>query len=418
MEKIVQLSCPVKTYKWGKIGEASEVASLAERQSLDFKIDPEEPYAELWMGAHPQGMAKLIGNDTNSTLGQLIESNPDLLGNNIINKFGATLPYLFKVLSINKALSIQAHPTKDHAKRLHTLYPGKYPDPNHKPEMAIAITKFEALCGFRPLNEILDYFENIGELILLVGQEAYDKLKNAAENSSLVEDALKNCISNLMECDVNIIKTQATGLTGRLKESQCKGEDTTSCLGNLFLRIHDQFPGDVGCFMIYFLNYITLDPFESIFLGPNLAHAYLSGDIMECMACSDNVVRAGLTPKFKDVKTLIEMLNYTPQSVEEIKFHPEKIDDFESVYDPPVEDFTVRKVLIPSGSQSEYEFKETEGPSIFITIRGKCKMIGGSNADKSLNLSRGTVVFAGCNEIVTLKDIDKDELLIFQAYCV
>ena len=58
------------------------------------------------------------------------------------------------------------------------------------------------------------------------------------------------------------------------------------------------------------MNHVRLEPGEAMFLGPNLIHAYLSGDCVECMACSDNVVRAGLTPKLIDVPTLCSMLEY------------------------------------------------------------------------------------------------------------
>jgi hypothetical protein len=53
-----------------------------------------------------------------------------------------------QVLSVAKALSIQAHPDKKLAEVLHALRPSTYKDDNHKPEMAIAITEFRALCGF------------------------------------------------------------------------------------------------------------------------------------------------------------------------------------------------------------------------------------------------------------------------------
>ena len=61
-----------------------------------------------------------------------------------------------------------------------------------------------------------------------------------------------------------------------------------------------------------------------MFLKANLPHAYLSGDCVECMACSDNVVRAGLTPKFMDVPTLCQMLNYEPKSADANKFTAER----------------------------------------------------------------------------------------------
>lgn len=66
------------------------------------------------------------------------------------------------------------------------------------------------------------------------------------------------------------------------------------------------------------------------------------------MASSDNVVRAGLTPKYKDVDTLLEMLEYIPQTVEETKFTP-VVDSGDlniSTYNPPVDDFIVRKVEV------------------------------------------------------------------------
>jgi mannose-6-phosphate isomerase len=76
------------------------------------------------------------------------------------------------------------------------------------------------------------------------------------------------------------------------------------------LRLCRDFPGDVGVFSPYLLNVVTLAPGEAIFLAANEPHAYLSGDCVEVMACSDNVVRAGLTPKYKDVATLTGMLTY------------------------------------------------------------------------------------------------------------
>ena len=63
------------------------------------------------------------------------------------------------------------------------------------------------------------------------------------------------------------------------------------------LRLEEQFPGDVGAMAPLFLNYLLIAPGESFFMAANEPHAYVAGEILECMACSDNVVRAGLTPK-------------------------------------------------------------------------------------------------------------------------
>ena len=58
------------------------------------------------------------------------------------------------------------------------------------------------------------------------------------------------------------------------------------------------------------LNVLSLHKGDAIYLGADIPHAYLSGDIVETMACSNNVVRAVLTPKAIDKETLVSMLTY------------------------------------------------------------------------------------------------------------
>lgn len=55
------------------------------------------------------------------------------------------------------------------------------------------------------------------------------------------------------------------------------GKDTSSSNGDLLLRLHSQYPGDIGCFSIYFLNYVVLEPGQAMFLGANEPHAYIYG---------------------------------------------------------------------------------------------------------------------------------------------
>ncbi|CAK5038833.1 unnamed protein product [Meloidogyne enterolobii] len=61
-----------------------------------------------------------------------------------------------KIMSIRHTLSLQVHPTKEQAILLNKQNPINYPDQNHKPELAYALTRFELLCGFRPAGEILE----------------------------------------------------------------------------------------------------------------------------------------------------------------------------------------------------------------------------------------------------------------------
>ncbi|RHY33215.1 hypothetical protein DYB32_001796 [Aphanomyces invadans] len=138
-----RLECVVQQYAWGKKGTCSIVANLKSDASVQaasdktYAIKDNEPYAELWMGTHPNGPSSIA--DTSQLLSEWIKENPWALGNT------TDIPYLFKVLSVNQALSIQAHPDKSAAKRLHKDFPHIYKDANHKPEMAIALTHFEAL---------------------------------------------------------------------------------------------------------------------------------------------------------------------------------------------------------------------------------------------------------------------------------
>ena len=106
----MELRCAVQQYAWGKYGLNSEVAQLNGHGDPDFLVDETSPYAELWMGTHPNGPSILKGSS--QKLSEWILANPECLGTKVRQKFGVQLPFLFKVLSVNQALSVQAHPDK------------------------------------------------------------------------------------------------------------------------------------------------------------------------------------------------------------------------------------------------------------------------------------------------------------------
>ena len=95
-----------------------------------------------------------------------------------------------------------------------------------------------------------------------------------------------------------------------LSNDQQREEEEQRYLLQLMSRLNSDYPNDRGVLCPLLLNCLRLAPGEAFFMGPNEPHAYISGDIVECMALSDNTVRAGLTPKFKDVDTLCSMLHY------------------------------------------------------------------------------------------------------------
>jgi mannose-6-phosphate isomerase len=77
------------------------------------------------MGTHPSLPSKDL--ETQRTLNDLVQDNQALLSSGIAERYENKLPFLFKVLSINKALSIQAHPNKKLAEQLHAKDPKNYP---------------------------------------------------------------------------------------------------------------------------------------------------------------------------------------------------------------------------------------------------------------------------------------------------
>ncbi|XP_033638129.1 mannose-6-phosphate isomerase-like [Asterias rubens] len=410
----VALKCAVQQYAWGRIGEDSEVATLTQASDPDFQLRADEPYAELWMGTHGKGPSIVVGEDS-KPLKDWIQANPDCLGDKVRSKFNAQLPFLFKVLSVNKALSIQAHPHKELAETLRAEHPENYPDDNHKPEMAIALTAFEGLNGFRPLTEIDEFLKTVPEFRAVVGEDNAAKLTAELETGGNDgKSVLKECFTGLMTREAEVIKTQLDLLVKRLE-----AQESESSHRELLLRLNSQFPGDVGCFCSYFLNHIILQPGEAMFLGPNEPHAYLSGNCMECMACSDNVVRAGLTPKFKDVENLCKMLTYISSPAQD-KLFPSVTDPGDScvtVYDPPVPDFAVARIKVSEGVES-YAVTAYDSASILITISGQAEASHPSFGNgKTLTLKKGSVTFLSANHSLPLKLEKSEGFLSFRAYC-
>ncbi|XP_059512780.1 mannose-6-phosphate isomerase isoform X2 [Myotis daubentonii] len=419
-QRVFPLSCVVQQYAWGKMGANSEVARLLASSDPLARISEDKPYAELWMGTHPRGDAKILDSRISQrTLGQWIAENQDCLGSKVKDTFNGKLPFLFKVLSVETALSIQAHPNKELAEKLHLQAPQHYPDSNHKPEMAIALTSFQGLCGFRPVEEIVTFLTKVPEFQFLVGDNATTQLKQSlSQDSQAMASALQRGFSHLMESKKQLVVEQLNLLVKRISQQVAAGNNVEDICGELLLQLHQQYPGDIGCFAIYFLNLLTLKPGEAMFLEANVPHAYLKGDCVECMACSDNTVRAGLTSKFIDVPTLCEMLSYTPSPSKDRLFPPKwsQEDPYLSLYAPPVPDFAVMKMEVP-GSDTEYKVSALDSASILLMVQGTVTA-STPTAQAEIPLKRGGVLFIGANESVSLKLTVPEDLLIFRACCL
>ncbi|OQU86416.1 hypothetical protein SORBI_3003G087900 [Sorghum bicolor] len=210
-QRLLRLRCAVQHYEWGQHGAASLVARLA-----DQNPDPARPYAELWMGTHPSGPSTLLGDG--ALLRDWLARNPDALGPAVAARWGGDLPFLFKVLSVAKALSIQAHPDKKLAEVLHALRPSTYKDDNHKPEMAIAFTEFRALCGFAPIEELKDVLRTVPEIEGLIGHEDTGKLMNMKEYDGVseVKSSLRSAFAKLMTASKDMVSEAVAKLISRL----------------------------------------------------------------------------------------------------------------------------------------------------------------------------------------------------------
>ncbi|MBP9838210.1 MAG: mannose-6-phosphate isomerase, class I [Proteobacteria bacterium] len=365
----LKLYCPAKVSNWGKKAEESIIAKFSPQSKNDDLL------AEFWMGTHPSNPALVEVGGQKITLNDLIKQEPrEILGENISTKFNNELPFLFKILSINTALSIQAHPNKMLAAELRKKNPTQYPDSNHKPEMGIALTEVELLYGFAKYEKIKNSLELVEEFRNLLSEQTLEKVKIGSN------DYLKSVLTDVMRADKDIIKVESQKLYQRLSQ-----KNNLSPQERWILKLSGDFPeGDVGIFGFYILDFYKLMPDEAVFIGPNIAHAYLSGDVIECMACSDNVVRAGLTPKFQDVDTLLQMLDYKVDSLTIIK--PESHSGL-STYKTPATEFAISKLDF---SAKQVVLNQEQLPAILLCLGGEAEIVVNSNLQ---SIKEGEVYF-------------------------
>lgn len=348
----------VQHYAWGSCGAGSLVARLSGLSS------DSRPCAELWFGAHPKGAA-LAGDGSDSVrLDQLIASAPEaILGKRVAAAFGDTLPFLFKILSVGQALSIQAHPDRDNARKLHQERPEHYPDCNHKPEMAIALSRMELLYGFRRVQEIIEQCAHTPELSAVIGAERLAALQQA--QGANVAAALREVHRELLLGDQVTREKQLKLLSERLEGAV---HDPHDLLAKKLLAVYGT--ADTGILTSYIMNICTLETGEAIWIGPNIPHAYLYGDMVECMANSDNVVRAGLTGKFQDAEVLLAMLRYEespPVRVGESR--PPGVFQLRE-FDVPVREFRIAEIA----GRGSVELHLNDGPALVFCLEGSVEL--------------------------------------------
>ena len=257
------------------------------------------PMAEIWFGTHP-GSVTFDLEQAERSLADLREGKP--------------LSFLLKILAADTALSIQAHPSKAQAEAgferesaagisLSAAH-RNYKDANHKPEMIVALSEFQALAGFKTETEIRELLEDIQSY------PAAEELREAAAGwMKLLESGLEVLIEDLLSNRENF------GLNSVALAALAEFDGRF----DLAATLNETYPGDPGILVAMFMNHVHLEIGEALFLPAGVVHAYLSGLGIEIMAASDNVLRGGLTPKHIDVPELLKVVSFEGGPVELVK---------------------------------------------------------------------------------------------------
>lgn len=392
----------IQHYAWGMRGEEAFIPRL-----LGFNPKPDVPYAELWVGAHPKAPSIIEVNGVEEPLHKIIEKFPQqILGKKTAEKYNGKLPFLLKVLSAGEALSIQAHPNKKQAKFLHAKDPQHYPDDNHKPEIAIALDSLTALVGFKSFASIQHMLQDYPEISEFIGAEMTQVFCSAGDVEKDQQRALlKDLFVRLMHrslTHVGDLEKACSKLARRLysENNNLKEQDL------FFLELFKKYGGDVGLFSIYLLNLITLTAGEAVFLKAGVPHAYLRGNIVECMANSDNVVRAGLTPKFKDVETLVDILTYEPGPVPVISANGEN-----AVYATPAAEFRITRFMQQEASVNHLQNDHNMKILLLVEGEGTMKWRG----EKERFVRGQSFLIPACLENVTIEWQTPATLFVAQA---
>lgn len=389
----LRLTGRVQESAWGRVGRRSRISSMVPGHAEDARL------AEFWIGGHHKAPSPLeLPDGTTLPLDEALRRYPHaLLGDSVARRFNGTLPFLLKILSVNGeyGLSIQLHPTKAKAEELHRRAPQHYPDDNHKPEVGVALSPVTLLYGVKGRAALSTLFAALPDVRRFIGEEIVERVTqgNDEEEIEAIKAAFVACFAldevRLRKC--NEYLAQALPCASDLQEESA-----------LFVRLSAKYGmEDPGLLAMLLMRQVHLAPGQAIFIGANVPHAYLEGDLIECMACSDNVVRAGLTPKYKDVETLLEVIDCSP-SVSGI-FAPSVGADGFLVVSTPTEEFQLQ--ILPEGS-SRAVIPATDAPSVVLCV-GRGATITSLETGRRLELADGGAALlppsTGAYEVVTFE---------------
>lgn len=327
--RIHRLDNPVQHYAWGSHTAIPEL--------LGQPTPAAEPWAELWMGAHPVATSQVKGPDASEPLDAFIARDPEaVLGAAVAARFAGRLPFLFKVLAAAAPLSIQAHPSPAQAREgferenregVALDAPHRcYRDAHHKPELICALTPFHALNRFREPGEIADRFAAMDEPILA---QPIAALRDRPDREGLA--AFFQTLWTQGE------PARCAAIASGVDWARLRGHGDPAA--RWVDSLASRHPGDIGVLAPLLLNVVELAPGEAMFLPAGELHSYLEGVGIEIMANSDNVLRGGLTAKYVNVPELLRALTFRAGAIERLR--PRAVAAGEGRYETPAEEFAL-----------------------------------------------------------------------------
>ncbi|AOP43005.2 mannose-6-phosphate isomerase [Edwardsiella piscicida] len=356
MQKMINA---IQHYAWGSHDALSNLYGIANPDN--------QPMAELWMGAHPLNSSRVQdAHGAEQSLRDHIAADPRAqLGDAVARRFGE-LPFLFKVLCAAQPLSIQVHPNKraaeagfarEEAAGIALNAPNRnYKDANHKPELVYALTPFAAMNGFREFDQIAALLQSLAD--------AHPDIAGFIAHPNA--DTLRTLFANLL----NMQGEEKAHALRRLREEMAHQQGV---VWDTLRTIAPIYPDDSGLFSPLLLNVIALAPGQAMFLDAETPHAYLHGVGLEVMANSDNVLRAGLTPKYIDVAELLANVRFVAKPRDTLLTAP-CTSGAERRFPVPVADFAFAVHTLSAQPRPLHQ----ESAAVLFCIRGEARLQQGA----------------------------------------
>ncbi|KAL9114992.1 MAG: hypothetical protein Q9227_001236 [Pyrenula ochraceoflavens] len=427
---IIKLS-QLYNYPWGKKGKESAAARYcAHTPGTDFRIENDKEYAEvsinvvkpisisdgffkMWMGTYPTTPSYVLAT------GQLLQDvlnahKQELIGKAVLDKFGVSrLIALFQILSIAKALPLQIHPNKDLASKLHAEDSNQFSDPNHKPEIAISLTDFELFVGFKPLSDIQALFSAFPFLQKLISP-------TSTATALYTNETLRAICHAFLTASPETVESITASLSSARVDNFPQNQQYIS---KLLPRLQAQYsstdPGTLVALLL--MNFLSLPPSSCVYVPADCPHAYLSGDIIESMARSDNVLNTGFCPRAdrNNIDLFTSTLTFASHAPKDAIVKEEGSEKSglgrTVVFRPPMSEMSMLRTRVQGDSVEKV--RAVSGPSIMIVTHGEVgKMVIGGEGSKEFDLKSGYIFFIGQGVDLEFRGGGEDLLEIYRAY--